>query len=561
MNKRKQNRVSILIAGLLAIMLLVWGCAPEEKQPQATTPQNNGEQTPTDAAQPPTEVAQASAYTGELSQLTQKKCLTCHATDGQRVERISDIRKTPEGWDATIYRMEHSWGLQITPEEKKQLVQDLSKTNGLAPSEMESVMYWVTKRGSTMEDIPDPRFEQTCIRCHSLGQPFAQRRTPEEWDKLKDFHVAYNPSQLYQVRDVDWDEVSAQLLKYLAEKYPFDNPEYNQWKQSGKALNPSGNWRIVGISPKDGMYSGNAVFSGEGDAFTEERTVEINGVKETNKGQATLYSGYSLRVSQDGQQRYRGYYNIGADGKTIVGSRVVVGDNGLYADETYYAADGKQLFDLWPRSVKKGQTTVVHLIGNQLPEGLTLKQITTDQAISISKIVRQQGDDLWLEVKANQTAEQATIGIADVENKLSLRVYDKVDFLKITPEFGLGRIQLGEHRQSVQFQANAYLFGPDGKPGTADDILLGPVPVKWSMKEYLQGEENDHDLAFIGKLDADTGLFTPAAGGPNPKREYSTNNTGSVNVVATYQEPGSKKVLNAEAFLLSTVPDFVTRIQ
>jgi hypothetical protein len=53
-------------------------------------------------------------------------------------------------------------------------------------------------------------------------------------------------------------------------------------------------------------------------------------------------------------------------------------------------------------------------------------------------------------------------------------------------------------------------------PGSEDGISLGPVSANWSLEEFFSTPEDD-DVSFVGTIN-DSGLFTPALEGPNPKR-------------------------------------------
>jgi quinohemoprotein amine dehydrogenase len=111
-------------------------------------------------------------------------------------------------------------------------------------------------------------------------------------------------------------------------------------------------------------------------------------------------------------------------------------------------------------------------------------------------------------------------------------------------------------KQLQQFEAVAYQNGPDGKPNTKDDLSLGMVDVAWKLEEYT-ATFGDDDLAFVGTLDPATGLFTPNADGPNPKRSGERNNVGDVWVVgelAPNAALGTTKAMRARAHLLVTVP-------
>jgi quinohemoprotein amine dehydrogenase len=82
----------------------------------------------------------------------------------------------------------------------------------------------------------------------------------------------------------------------------------------------------------------------------------------------------------------------------------------------------------------------------------------------------------------------------------------------------------------VQFEAIGYTRGVDGRPNTNDDVGLGPVPVKWSIEEFIARYKDD-DKEFVGSIDSN-GLFSPVGEGPNPQRRFSTTNTGNVWILA-----------------------------
>ena len=73
--------------------------------------------------------------------------------------------------------------------------------------------------------------------------------------------------------------------------------------------------------------------------------------------------------------------------------------------------------------------------------------------------------------------------------------------------------------------------GPDKKLYTSDDWQIKVVKAKWRLEEFSIHEYDD-DVKYVGEIDEDTGFFTPAIDGPNPKRRWNANNIGNVYVVA-----------------------------
>ena len=78
------------------------------------------------------------------------------------------------------------------------------------------------------------------------------------------------------------------------------------------------------------------------------------------------------------------------------------------------------------------------------------------------------------------------------------------------------------------------------------------------MEEFY-ATYGDDDTNFVGKLDPKTGLFTPNADGPSPKRKFARNNYGDVWVVATVKGIGKNgKDLTAKSYLIVTVPKYAS---
>lgn len=496
----------------------------------------------------------------EYSELVQQSCITCHAGDQGEAKRIGEVRKTPEGWEDTISRMQRLWGVNITPEQKADIVQELSLTNGLAPEETDKIMYWLTENGSTYES-QDGEFEQlqnTCISCHAGGRPLAQYRTEDEWAKLKDFHIGMNPSTIYQMRTVKWEEETEEVLKYLASIQKFDSDEWKDWQANGETHDVTGDWRIVGYQPGVGLYGGDASFEKKADdQFFEKRTmVMTNGETKEYEGNVRLYTGYSLRSSlASGEEKVRGIYNVSKDGKTIEGRGTAVLDKGIYADEKYYPADETALLATWPQSVRATHEETVRVIGAKLPEGLKPEDFKVSKGLTVQEVVKQEGNDVWLkissDVKENTTLE---IALNDAPEKgVELAAYTKLDGVKVVPEKGVARLFYVDRRQSTQFEAIGVLAGPDGKVGTEDDIEVGPIHVDWSMVEF----GDDDDIKFAGQLDAATGRFTPADGGPNEERAWDANNGGNMTVVATYTDPVTQEKVEGKGLILVTAPDYM----
>lgn len=57
------------------------------------------------------------------SEIINTKCVACHTGNLEKgLSRISDLRKTPEGWLLSVSRMQNSHGLQLTKSEESDVV-------------------------------------------------------------------------------------------------------------------------------------------------------------------------------------------------------------------------------------------------------------------------------------------------------------------------------------------------------------------------------------------------------------------------------------------------------
>jgi quinohemoprotein amine dehydrogenase len=215
-------------------------------------------------------------------------------------------------------------------------------------------------------------------------------------------------------------------------------------------------------------------------------------------------------------------------------------------------------------SLKSGSTAQrVRLLGNSLPAAVKASDLDFGSGVTTKSIVSHSATEI---VATVDVAADAVSGKRDIvlDNSIlegALAVYDKVDYLKVTPEAALARLGGDEHdvhpRGYQQLEVVAYQRGQDGKLHTGDDIELGPVPVNWSMEEFY-ASFGDDDKEFVGSLN-NNGLFTPNVDGPNPQRKFSRNNYGDVWIVATAKDEKDKdgKPLIGKSYLVVAVPTYI----
>jgi quinohemoprotein amine dehydrogenase len=118
----------------------------------------------------------------------------------------------------------------------------------------------------------------------------------------------------------------------------------------------------------------------------------------------------------------------------------------------------------------------------------------------------------------------------------------------VTPESSMATFGSPGYMRGVQqFEAIGYQRGPDGRPHTADDLALGPVPVTWSMEVFYETDPSRQDR--VGTLSS-TGFFMPAAASPGTNFDVWI-------VATTKTESGpAGKPLVGKGYLVVTVPTY-----
>ena len=486
-----------------------------------------------------------------------RTCAACHTGTSGELTRISEQRKTPEGWWMTISRMEKSNGLVLSKEEKKSVVKYLSDTQGLNPEESEPYRYILEKQPNIQEAKRDQLFTDMCNRCHSAARIGLQRRTKVEWDKLIDFHVGYFPSVEYHAlsRDRDWYQIAkSEILEYLDKNF------LNDKKFEMINADYSGEWVVFGHKLGEGDYSATLKLT---QASKDNYQVELSGSyldgrRFSGKGKAVVYSGYEYRanIEIDGitfkQVLMLNPKNFKLKGSmyeanhfeetaTLVGERVTNSDTSILG--------------VYPKSIKSGTSKTITIVGNNLD-----KKIKLSSGLKLNKVLEKTSTKVVLDVTAMKSIDEKEVAltIGNITNKDAFVVYENIDSLKVFPSFAVARVGDGGGKTAKQhaiFEAKGYLAGKDGKVGTADDISLGVVDAKWSIAPFDDIAKHDQDIKYVGIMDSSSGRFIPSFAGLNPKRKFSTNNAGNIKVTATYKE--DNKVISANSQMMVTVQKWV----
>lgn len=489
--------------------------------------------------------APALAVSGE--DVLQNACAACHVKheDG-RWERIDAVRKTPEGWDMTVTRMMRNHGVALEPQERAAVVRYLSDTRGLTPEEAEGRRYILEREPVAFDEGPDTLMTQTCGRCHSYARVALQRRTPEDWAHLVNFHLGQFPTLEYQAlaRDRDWWGIAqAEIIPFLAKTYPLGEapPAF--------AGDASGDYVLAGRQPGRGDYTGRLALTKAGDDYAVTMTLDFADGSASYKGTGRILGAGEWRATlSDGKTEIRQvlvFHDGRFDGRWYHADSDVIGGR-LAAVRPEAAA---QVLAAQPARLKIGVPTRVRIAGAGLTDALTLPEGISGRVESV------QGGVAVLELTASGAVGPVAIGLGG--QKVDLVTYDQPDRISIVPDLTIARIGGNGGpipKVPAQFEAVGWLNGADGQAGTADDVALGAFPARWSTENFNEEAETMQDATYAGVID-DAGLFTPGDAGPNPERPMQTNNAGNLKVIATVDTGGAP--LTAEAHLYATVQRFV----
>ena len=470
-------------------------------------------------------VAVAAPLAPEGEALLDAKCSSCHVrspVDG--LFRIDHIRKTPEGWSMTLWRMRQWHGLQVSDDEERDLIKYLADTRGLAPVETSQYRYALERR--TLVEAPDDAdIAVLCARCHSYARPALQRRSEDEWRRLIHMHLAQWPTIEYHAFSRDrkwWEMVSTELPAKLAAKWPLSTEAWNRWKQQ-PSPDLSGVWTVSGHRPGKGTYTGrmDVTTAGRDQYALTYRLSWADGSVESGRGASVVYTGYEWRgTSTLGLESRDEVLTVEPEGNRIGGRWFVKGQEGVGGEMT--AVRGSDMIaSVAPVALKRGHPTRVTITGSGLGGSPSL-----GRDVSITKVISSSPDAVTVLAVAAKTAQEGPREVAVGRARLAdaVTVYGKVASVKVEPSDMVARN--GDNGGPVattlaQFEAVAY---------TAAGHRIGGVPARWSARHFDETAEHDRDVEFGGTLSA-SGLFTPGDAGPNPKRG-GNNNNANLSVVA-----------------------------
>ena len=486
--------------------------------------------------------------------LLRNNCAGCHReTAPGRFERVSSIRKSPEGWVMTLFRMRQVHNLTLAEDTRDALVRYLSRTNGLAPSESAAGRYALERRPNVQDLQIGDDLQTMCARCHSAARISLQRRDADEWLKLVNMHVGQWPTLEFHASSRDrfwWQTATTEVPTRLAGLYPFDTAAWREWKAK-PAATLDGKWIVYGHSPGRGDYHGVATITKRGaDEYTATYSLTYgDGTQIEGSSKSVVYTGYEWRGTADlGSEPVREVYAVSEDGSQIKGRWFSQDHSEVGGDwvATRAAGPGLVLFAI-PRALKAGTTQQVTLVGRGLAGEVSFGAGTR------ARVTSRAGDTVTASVTVNAEAAPGSraVKIGKLSGPDLAAVYARIDRVQVEPSYAIGRVGGGKVAPvTAQFEAVGYLDGPADSAGKKSEVRLGALPAAWSVLPFDAQADRAQDTHFAGSIDR-TGRFMPAGAGPNPQRQYSANNVGNLFVVATVKD-GDREV-EGKSHLIVTV--------
>lgn len=507
--------------------------------------------------------------------LIEERCVVCHVRDDDgKMTRISYMRKSPEAWEISIKRMARLYFVSLTPQEAKEAVRYLSEEHGLSRSEARIGMYESERRVHWSEEDEEDALRETCAECHTLGRVKSERRDDQEWKLLKATHLALYPLvdfQSFQGRrsrgggsggEGGGGESSSeeggsssssrgrgqdradQVLATLAKEQGLFSEEWRHWNQEKREVPLDGRWIVkgheVGRGPIRGTLDLKRIATGE---YESKWTwLRANGRIVVRNGTGLFYAGHSWRgrstSTAPGELESLKEVLLLDESWTRMEGRLFTGEyNELGIEiELLRASETPTIMGVLGGEMAVPSTgNRLEIIGCGFPEQIEPGDFHLGNGLTVTGVQREDDTrvNIQVDVAAGIPLGQRAIDFRIHQGPRQITLYDTIDGIRVRPNPGFSRVG-GKIRpkQLERFEAVAFTRGPDGIPFNEDDVDLMTVPVRWHLEEFPI-RPGDDDIQFVGELDAETGVFTPAIDGPNPDRRFNANNIGDVYVVAT----------------------------
>jgi quinohemoprotein amine dehydrogenase len=280
-----------------------------------------------------------------------------------------------------------------------------------------------------------------------------------------------------------------------------------------------------------------------------------DGTKASGKGSAIVYTGYEWRGSLElGNEKVSQVLALSEDGKELSGRSFLVDSDSLGAELRAVRDGGEpRILAVEPSFLRSGERTEVSIHGVGLAGDVSLgdgvdiegREATADTVRVLARATR------------GAAAGQREVTVGKAQARGLFAVYEKIGSVRVEPPYAIARVGGGGGAKApvpAQFDAVGYLDGPDGKPGTEDDVRLGAMKARWSVVDFDKTAAQLKDAKYAGIMEPG-GLFMPAEAGPNPQRHYHTNNAGDLTVRATVADGG--RTVEGIAHLIVTLQRWV----
>ncbi len=489
-------------------------------------------------------------------------CSACHAPlpDGGYT-RITQMRKTPEGWEITLNRMALVHGVSLSAADQANVLKYLSDHFGLAPEEAAPYRAFLEQVPYVKDNAPSPFLSTMCARCHSFARIGLERRDAGEWLKLANFHLGQYPATEYSEkgRGIEWWKLASTVVPAtLGKMYPFMTAEWAAW-QKHAAPDLSGIWRVTGHTPGRGDYQGHMFVDETGpDHYQASLTLSYaDGSEENGHGEAVLYTGYEWRGTFSfGKDQVHQVLAVGADGGLSGRWFGAVHPERGGTMSAYRETDHQpRIMQISQRYLHVGDTAQIEIDGTglsgepQLGAGVHVLRVISHSPERVVVLASADGD-------AAPGARTVSVGAAKADG--GFVIYRDIAFVKIVPDDAIARV--GDNggplpAVSAQFEAVGYLLLPDGGKGE-QAVRIGVFPAEWSVNNYSAGAAAREDTRFAGRIGA-TGEFYPAGAGPNPKRRFGGDNIGNIRVSGRIADHGQS--ISGDAHLIVTVQRWITQ--
>jgi quinohemoprotein amine dehydrogenase len=472
------------------------------------------------------------------AELVRANCSGCHQEHDGHFERISRIRKSPEGWVMTVFRMRQVHGVVLEEDVRNAIVRYLADTQGLAPAESSAGRFALERRPNAKDLVIDEETDVMCGRCHSLARVSLQRRDAAEWRKLVHTHVGQWPSIEFSWtgRDRPWFEIAAgSLSDKLGAQFPLSSVAWNDW-QKHPVKDLSGEWVVVGRAVGGREFYGTARIDRNSGGDYNAHYELTDGVAFKGDSRAIVYTGYEWRGSADVNNRsLREVYTVSEDGDRIEG-RWFDADHAEEGGEWQATRDGgaPRILAVFPRSMRIGTTGTVTVVGTGLgakSTAVAFGEGTSSRTLGLDAHSIRAQVSVAPDAVAGLRTPSITGGVASTGPTVTFAVFRQIDQIEVVPQYAIARVGGGRIAPvAAQFEALASTRLPDGAM-----LPLGPVMAEWTSVPFDAEAKRMEDEKFAGHFDK-LGLFLPSAGGPNPAREYQDDNFGNLTVVATVHD-------------------------